>query len=177
MYEVYGDHLYYKRQFMDAALGRLPFLLSFLPALGLIQCQSVAFHLADNRSRAMKAYEKAHAWKEFFTLALTSEPAEEPEVILELCEKIANDLATRGRHVEAGRVWLDYGDNVEEAVAAFSRGRDFAEAYRIVICLSSSFPSSCSSPFSFLTGGSPAPARTHCLDDSPSPSRGTEYLA
>jgi elongator complex protein 1 len=103
----------------------------------------------------MKSYEKAHAWKELFTLAIT-EKLEEGE-IAEMCERVASafscpssssaltsadgdvpdysypdHLASRGKYVEAGRIWLDYGHDLPEAVSAFCKGRDFSEAYRVV---------------------------------------------
>lgn len=42
------------------------------------------------------------------------------------------DLASRKRFFEAGRVLLDYVKDVPEAVAAFVQGNEFAEADRVV---------------------------------------------
>lgn len=42
------------------------------------------------------------------------------------------DLASRKRYSEAGRVLLDYAKNVEEAITAFAQGGDFPEADRQV---------------------------------------------
>ncbi|CED83780.1 IkappaB kinase complex, IKAP component [Phaffia rhodozyma] len=108
MYEVYGEHLYDKREFSDAA---------------------IVFTLALNTPRAMKAYEKAHLWKELFTLAFTE--GFEDERVVSLCQNVCDYLESRGRNVEAGRIWLDYGHNLDQAVHAFCKGRDFSEAYRV----------------------------------------------
>lgn len=113
--------------------------------------------MAGKPARALKAYEKAHAWKELFTLAMTQKI--EPDAMSDLIEKIAGEssllplffskmvhegleltthlvssghLSSRGRNVEAGRLVLDYGGDVEEAVVQFCKGRDFSEAYRVV---------------------------------------------
>lgn len=161
LYEVYADHLYHARHFTEAALS------PFLPLRDALQPNPhpkltrplvyllTVFSLASNKPRAMKSYEKAHAWKELFTLALT-EKLEEGE-IAEMCERVASEsllsvillrisspstdairfrssdhLASRGKYVEAGRIWLDYGHDLSEAVSAFCKGRDFSEAYRVV---------------------------------------------
>jgi hypothetical protein len=41
-------------------------------------------------------------------------------------------LASRGRHIEASQVYLDYADDVDAAVDVVCRGAEFGEAYRIV---------------------------------------------
>jgi elongator complex protein 1 len=54
--EDYGDWMLDRREFHDAAL---------------------AFELSGKTSKAMMAYEKAHAWRPLFTLAMKSELDEE----------------------------------------------------------------------------------------------------
>lgn len=44
----------------------------------------------------------------------------------------AEDLSSKKRHTEAGRVLLDYSKDVREAVIAFVQGNAFSEARRIV---------------------------------------------
>ena len=51
--------------------------------------------------------------------------------------EVIDHLASRGSHLEASRVLLDYAQNVDAAVDVLCRGTDFPEAYRIVICSSS----------------------------------------
>ena len=46
-----------------------------------------AFSMAGKPARALKAYEKAHSWKELFTLASTQKI--EPDAMSDLIEKIA----------------------------------------------------------------------------------------
>lgn len=41
-------------------------------------------------------------------------------------------LIARGRFSEAGRLWVDYGNDIEEAASVLARGREFSEAIRIV---------------------------------------------
>lgn len=75
IYEVYGDHLYYKRNFNDAALGASRSLQSSPSDTAALTPRPFrlfplsAFTMAGNRARALKSYDKAHAWKELFTLA------------------------------------------------------------------------------------------------------------
>lgn len=45
--------------------------------------------MAGKPARALKAYEKAHAWKELFTLAMTQKI--EPDAMSDLIEKIAGE--------------------------------------------------------------------------------------
>ena len=41
-------------------------------------------------------------------------------------------LVSRGKHLEAARVFLDYSEDVDAAVDVLCRGIEFSEAYRIV---------------------------------------------
>jgi elongator complex protein 1 len=41
-------------------------------------------------------------------------------------------LSSRGRHLEAAQVYLDYASDVDAAVDVLCRGAEFAEAHRIV---------------------------------------------
>jgi len=52
----------------------------------------------------------------------------------------ADYLASRGRHLEAAQLYLEYTQDVDSAVHAVSSGADFAEAYRIVRCHQHPYP-------------------------------------
>ncbi|KAF8587053.1 IKI3-domain-containing protein [Ramaria rubella] len=108
MLEVYGDYLYERREFRAAAL---------------------AFVRASRSRKAMVAYEKALDWQELFELALQdgATDADLPAI----AHRVADDLGSKQRHVEAARVLLDYADDVDEAVASLVRGSAWSEARRI----------------------------------------------
>lgn len=60
--DLYGDYLYDRRDFYDSAL---------------------AFTRAGKPAKAMKAFEKAHAWRELFAMAQKEAvPAEEQQDII-----------------------------------------------------------------------------------------------
>lgn len=88
------------------------------------------FALAGQPLKAMHAYQKAHAWQELFTLALgdAKRPASE---IKALARDVGEDLVSRRRHADAGRVLLEYGRDVDAAVDALVEGTLFAEAMRL----------------------------------------------
>jgi elongator complex protein 1 len=67
--EDYGDWMLDRREFFDAAL---------------------AFEISGKASKAMMAYEKAHAWRPLFTLAMKSEWDEER--IKELSYRVAGTV-------------------------------------------------------------------------------------
>ncbi|KLT46470.1 IkappaB kinase complex, IKAP component [Cutaneotrichosporon oleaginosum] len=105
--DLYGDYLYDRREFHDAA---------------------ISYALGGKREKALKAYEKAHAWRELFTLARELDTP--PDAIASMVERVSDYLASRGRHAEAGQVLIDYAEDVDGAVEVLCRGAEFAEAYR-----------------------------------------------
>ncbi|KAK4687641.1 elongator complex protein 1, partial [Tremellales sp. Uapishka_1] len=108
IYGLYGDYLYDRRDFQDAA---------------------IAYTLASDAAKAMKAYEKAHAWRDLFTLALQQRIPQ--HALLEMCERVTDHLASRGRTLDASQVYLDYAKDVDSAVDVLCRGTEFSEAYRV----------------------------------------------
>ncbi|RSH95270.1 hypothetical protein EHS25_000356 [Saitozyma podzolica] len=108
IYDLYGDYLYDRREFAEAAL---------------------AYTLANNCEKALKAHEKAHSWQELFTLALQQKLPK--QAIVDMCGRVTDHLASRGRHTEAARVFVEYASDVDSAVDVLCRGTDFAEAYRL----------------------------------------------
>ncbi|KAL7421377.1 putative elongator complex protein 1 [Cryptotrichosporon argae] len=106
--DLYGDYLYDRREFADAALS---------------------YVLAGEKDKALKAYEKAHLWREAF--ALVQDMGGSEQVVGGLVSRIADHLASRGRALEAAQIHLDYAHDVDAAVDVLCRGGEFAEAYRI----------------------------------------------
>ncbi|KAG8966010.1 hypothetical protein FRC05_002930 [Tulasnella sp. 425] len=104
---LYGEYLFERREFKQAAL---------------------AFVRASKPQRAIIAYEKAYAWQELF--ALVVKEGRSFDELLQMGQRVGEDLASRKRYSEAGRVLLDYAKNVEEAITAFAQGGDFPEADR-----------------------------------------------
>jgi elongator complex protein 1 len=107
--DIYGDHLFDRRDFIPAAL---------------------AYQAARKFRKAMGAFEKAHAWQDLFALAATEGMDEES--LRRLSSRISKDLISRQRYIEAARVLFDYGGELSDAVSALIRGNEVSEALRIV---------------------------------------------
>lgn len=88
-----------------------------------------AYSLGGKPERALKAYEKAHAWRELFTLA--SQLDQPKEAVTGWVDKVTDYLGSRGRHSEAAQIFIDYGNDVDGAVEVLCRGAEFAEANRL----------------------------------------------
>jgi elongator complex protein 1 len=93
----------------------------------------------------MKAYEKAHAWRELFTMAKEQQldegaiaamvervTGELTACYLEPCTDDADHLSSRGKNLDAAQVFMDYAKDVDSAVQVLSKGLEFAEAQRLV---------------------------------------------
>jgi elongator complex protein 1 len=111
------------------------------------------YSLGGQPANAMLAYQQANAWQELFTLAL-SEGKRSASEIKALAVDVAGAsyvpfrlapawrkltflpsserLRSKRRFVEAGRVLLEYGRDVEAAVGVLVEGAAFAEALRLV---------------------------------------------
>ena len=93
------------------------------------------------------SYEKCLQWQELFNLAVLENVGEEK--LVEIGYRVAGwpfsslnfelkynfsteDLVSKKRHSDAGRVLLDYSKDIREAVIAFVQGNLFSEARRIV---------------------------------------------
>ncbi|KAK2463075.1 hypothetical protein APHAL10511_004730 [Amanita phalloides] len=107
--ELYGDWLFDRREFRSAA---------------------VAFVEARKLSKAMAAHERALEWRELFTIAFALELPEEK--IVDIAYRIADELVSKKRHLEAGQVLLDYAKDFRQGVIAFVEGNGFSEAHRII---------------------------------------------
>ncbi|KIP09060.1 hypothetical protein PHLGIDRAFT_68294 [Phlebiopsis gigantea 11061_1 CR5-6] len=106
---IYGDYLYERREFAEAAF---------------------VFRRAAKLSKAMLAYEKALLWQDLFDLALQQDLS--PEDLASLALRVAEDLSSKKRYQEASRVLLDYAKDVREAVVALVQGNCFSEARRVI---------------------------------------------
>ncbi|KAF7294045.1 polymerase II transcription elongation factor [Mycena kentingensis (nom. inval.)] len=106
--EVYGDWLFERREFRQAASV-------FIQAAAL--------------SKAMVAQEKGLDWQELFDLAARTGISEEDLVAMGY--RVAEDLASKKRAADAARVLLDYAHDTREAVIALVQGNLFSEARRI----------------------------------------------
>ncbi|KAI9454947.1 IkappaB kinase complex IKAP component [Russula earlei] len=106
---LYGEWLFERREFVQSAS---------------------AFMDAQRFQRAMLAYEKAHLWRELFELAQLQRIVRE-DIVAIAC-RVAEDLTSKKRHLEAGQVLLDYAEDVREAVIALVQGNHFSEARRII---------------------------------------------
>ncbi|KAJ7630747.1 pol II transcription elongation factor [Roridomyces roridus] len=106
--DVYGDWLFERRDFRQAAL---------------------VFTKAGILNKAMAAHEKCLEWQELFDLVARTEVPEED--VVDIAYRVAEDLGSKKRHSEAARVLLDYAKDVREAVIALVQGNCFSEARRI----------------------------------------------
>ncbi|KAJ7478610.1 pol II transcription elongation factor [Mycena galericulata] len=107
--DVYGDWLYERRDFRQAA---------------------AVFIQAKMLTKAMAAHEKSLDWQELFDLAVRTGVAEDG--VIAMGYRVAEELVSKKRYSEAARVLLDYANDVREAVIALVQGSCFSEARRIV---------------------------------------------
>lgn len=108
--DIYGDWLFERRQFREAAF---------------------VFRQAYKPQKSMVAHEKALDWQELFELALQENTP--PDDLVRMAHRVAEDLSSRKRYVEAARILLDYTDDVREAIKALVEGSQFSEARRIIV--------------------------------------------
>ncbi|KAJ7099343.1 pol II transcription elongation factor [Mycena belliarum] len=106
--EIYGDWLFERRDFRQAAS---------------------VFVQAGSLSKAMVAHEKSLDWQELFDLAQRT--AQSQDDIIVMGYRVAEDLVSKKRYVDAARVLLDYVKDTREAVIALVQGNYFSEARRI----------------------------------------------
>ncbi|KIM33145.1 hypothetical protein M408DRAFT_149581 [Serendipita vermifera MAFF 305830] len=107
-YESYGDWMFDRREFSDAAL---------------------AYQSANRIAKSMLAYEKSHSWRPLFYLA--TETGLPKDKIIEMAYRVAEELCTRKRWTDAAAVYNDYACDIEEAIRAFANGNELAEALRL----------------------------------------------
>jgi elongator complex protein 1 len=95
------------------------------------------YQLGGNRDKAIDTYALANDWQEAFALALdgvnapTSSDRFDVARIPALARSIADRLQATTRYAEAGRVLLDYAQDVEASVQALCEGALYREAIRI----------------------------------------------
>ncbi|CAA7260510.1 unnamed protein product [Cyclocybe aegerita] len=106
----YGDYLYERREFRQAAS---------------------VFMEAKRINKAMMAHEKALQWQELFDLAVLDDDTDEDDIVA-MGYRVAEELASKKRYGEAARVLLDYSKDIREAVIALVQGNLFSEARRII---------------------------------------------
>ncbi|KZT27113.1 IkappaB kinase complex IKAP component [Neolentinus lepideus HHB14362 ss-1] len=110
--DTYGDWLFERREFRQAAL---------------------AFLEADKRRKALIAYEKALDWQELFDVAISSDIADSE--IVNMGWRVSGyleGLISKKRFADAATVLLDYSKDVRHAVIALVEGNLFSEARRII---------------------------------------------
>jgi elongator complex protein 1 len=91
---------------------------------------ALSYTLAGKPRKAMIAHQRALTWRELFDIAVTEQLS--AEELATLAEHVGDALKAKGRHAEAGQVFLDYAKDVKNAVIVLSDGNEFAEAIRIV---------------------------------------------
>ncbi|KAH8980756.1 IkappaB kinase complex IKAP component [Lactarius hatsudake] len=107
--DIYGDWLFERREFGQSAL---------------------VFLDAEQPQKVLAAYEKAHSWRELFEFAQLQKI--EPEDIVAMAYRVAEDLTSKKRYTEASQILLCYAEDVREAVIALVQGNQFSEARRII---------------------------------------------
>ncbi|KAH9910699.1 IkappaB kinase complex IKAP component [Amylocystis lapponica] len=106
---VYGDWLFERRDFSDAAF---------------------VFRRAGALEKALVAHERALEWQELYELAQQAQVSD--DYVRDTAHRIVEDLASKKRHADAARVLLDYAQDVREAVNVLVQGTLFAEARRLI---------------------------------------------
>ncbi|EIN06431.1 IkappaB kinase complex IKAP component [Punctularia strigosozonata HHB-11173 SS5] len=107
--EKYGDHLFDRREFKEAAL---------------------AFVEAKKLHKAMVAHERALSWRELFDIVIREHVS--PEDIKDMAYRVSDDLLTKKQYVDAARVLLDYAGDTRQAVIALVNGNHISEARRVI---------------------------------------------
>ena len=90
----------------------------------------LSYILAEEPRKAMIAHQRALTWRELFDIAVKEGLSEEE--MATLAENVGDALKAKGRHAEAGRIFLDYAKDVKNAIIVLSDGNEFSEAIRIV---------------------------------------------
>lgn len=90
---------------------------------------AAVFVEAGQAKKAMLSYERALEWQLLFEFAVRN--GTEEEEVKGIAKRVAQDLSSKKRFVEAARVVLDYVQDLEEAVTLFTLGNAFSEARRI----------------------------------------------
>ncbi|KAI0076404.1 IkappaB kinase complex IKAP component [Panus rudis PR-1116 ss-1] len=106
---LYGDWLFERREFRDAAF---------------------VYRKAKHAQKAMLAHERALDWQELFELAVLEGVSEGD--ISATAYRVAEDLSSKKRYQDSARVLLDYAKDVREAVISLVQGHSFSEARRII---------------------------------------------
>ncbi|GAA5832721.1 hypothetical protein JCM11251_005735 [Rhodosporidiobolus azoricus] len=88
------------------------------------------FQLGGQTDKALLAYQRANAWQELFTLALSAGILQEE--IKEIAVDVADNLTGKRRYADAARVLLEYAKDVEGAVQALCEGNLYSEAVRLI---------------------------------------------
>ncbi|OCB85125.1 IkappaB kinase complex, IKAP component [Sanghuangporus baumii] len=107
--DVYGDYLYERREYRQAAL---------------------VFTEAENSSKALVACERALMWREALELAIRE--CVDEIAFADLTHRLADELLSKKRYEEAARVFLDHAKSVRQCVSALAQGNMFSEARRII---------------------------------------------
>ncbi|GJJ14814.1 hypothetical protein Clacol_009082 [Clathrus columnatus] len=109
MLELYGDYLFDRREFKEAAL---------------------AFMRSSNKGKYMVALEKALEWQDLFDTAYAENL--DKEEISSIAYRVAENLSAKQRHIEAARVFMDYLNDIDQAVSCLVKGAAWSEARRII---------------------------------------------
>ncbi|EJD08171.1 IkappaB kinase complex, IKAP component [Fomitiporia mediterranea MF3/22] len=107
--DVYGDYLFERREFRQAA---------------------IVFIEARSSSKALVAYERALLWREALELAIRVGTDETS--LNELAHRLADELLSKKKFEEAARLLLDHAKNLRLCINALVQGNMFSEARRIV---------------------------------------------
>lgn len=135
IHELYGDYLYDRREFHDAAIckfsaakiGTDVFQHTLWPANTSVPSRRTNAHtlgescLPSPRSRSSQM-RRLLAWSS----------ASQVSCSLEMSAHKTDHLSSRGRHGEAAQIFVDYANDIDSAVDVACRGSEFSEAYRIV---------------------------------------------
>ncbi|GAA5885604.1 hypothetical protein JCM16303_001478 [Sporobolomyces ruberrimus] len=87
------------------------------------------FSLSEQPDKAILAYQHANAWQEVFTVAYNSQKSDEE--VKELAFEIADRLTSKRRYAEAGKVLVEYAQDLPAAINALCEGNLYAEAVRL----------------------------------------------
>lgn len=85
---------------------------------------------AEEWQAALNCFRSAHDWRQVFCMAARLSYGENQ--IVELAHKIAVEVKSCNRHLEASRIFEEYAKDPEEAIAVLIEGTHWCEAVRLV---------------------------------------------
>uniref|UniRef100_A0A0K2SVS6 Elongator complex protein 1 n=1 Tax=Lepeophtheirus salmonis TaxID=72036 RepID=A0A0K2SVS6_LEPSM len=104
--EEYGNYLFAKRYYEDAAL---------------------LFELSGNKEKSLNSWKRCGKWRNVLCHDLENSE--------QTCLSFIEELSTEKKHIEVAEIYLSYLKHPEEAISAYLQGGHWQEAYELIVRL------------------------------------------